>query len=313
MFRYTALLLQHHAALTAGLLELYSRLLNGERWEGSPVDELNGSPSVHCILERLGVIESEDYVNENTEPGIKLEPLSPGHVEQTTPLPSSAPRKDSGVADLELRFSAPSPGPVGRSKSSSAIKPPLPSLLTTDEEMQSTRLPQLPSPLSCRSGSGSGPRCLSQTYSSPTATQWDSPFFDDEFFITPIPTPTASYNFASQAYELQFESQTQKQQQQQQQQNRYSEFAGSSLFQTAGAASPPNYTQPSCTRNQFPSQEQGGLQMQYNTTELEAYSSGTEFLLDATSGMGGYIWDSTSGDINGGGFGPFVTGQDYRG
>ncbi|EXJ88276.1 hypothetical protein A1O1_05206 [Capronia coronata CBS 617.96] len=61
--RYAGLLIQHHAALTAGLIELYTRIIKGQPWEGSPVDELNGSPSVHCILERLGVIDAEDEID----------------------------------------------------------------------------------------------------------------------------------------------------------------------------------------------------------------------------------------------------------
>jgi len=44
------------AQLVAGLREMYKKLLNGESWPGSPLQDHDGYPLTHDILERLDVL-----------------------------------------------------------------------------------------------------------------------------------------------------------------------------------------------------------------------------------------------------------------
>jgi hypothetical protein len=52
--------------LVAGILELHSRLRNGQRWEEANAEDVAREPSVHDILERIGVLDrdtEEDLVD----------------------------------------------------------------------------------------------------------------------------------------------------------------------------------------------------------------------------------------------------------
>merc|ERR1711939_258850 len=93
--RYTNLLLQHHSALTAGVLKLYSKMLHAGQWEGSPVKEVNGSPSVHCILERIGVIGSEEDFDDNVDVETRRErpDLAPIQETRLTSKANKSPKK----------------------------------------------------------------------------------------------------------------------------------------------------------------------------------------------------------------------------
>ncbi|OAP63633.1 hypothetical protein AYL99_02860 [Fonsecaea erecta] len=220
--RYTNLLIQHQEALTAGVVELYGRLVRGQRWDGAPVEEVNGSPSVHEILERLGVLDRDDdadyrnidsYSTKNNNNN-KSEPVSPVSLGRSIP-PIIAPKTKRqvrtavrrepvchvpGTAPPEQRSAvAESPIPAMAtimSRTSTTCGPP-PSALDADEvPPHSTYFGQYPSPLTpisdARSTSlshCSGGRLNS---TSTSTTSWvDSPVDDfcDELFGTPIPTP----------------------------------------------------------------------------------------------------------------------------
>jgi hypothetical protein len=59
---------QQQSKLVAGLQRLYSLLVNHEEWPGLPLKELNGGyPTVHDILDRLGVLCSEAVELQNRE------------------------------------------------------------------------------------------------------------------------------------------------------------------------------------------------------------------------------------------------------
>ncbi|EXJ87084.1 hypothetical protein A1O3_04042 [Capronia epimyces CBS 606.96] len=192
--RYAGLLLQHHAALTAGLIELYSRLINGQSWEGSPVDELNGSPSVHCILERLGVIDTEDEIDPTSDLAGESDSISFSCAKAREPpakvqkLAKSTARNGS-VSDRQSRSSR---SPLS---TSTTIAPAPPSQPSTGY------LNQVASPSSSGSRSGS----IQSTMSS-----WESQspgLSDDYMFTTPVPTPATTsesqcpdYQMPMQAY-----------------------------------------------------------------------------------------------------------------
>jgi len=131
--RYTDFLLQHQSALTAGLLALYSRMLEGQPWDGAPVEEVDGNPSVHCILERLGVIEeNEDEVEQVSMTSSNIEGLSvlpPTGKEARTMKPEriteKVPRKLSQTLDEESpsRSSNSTPTRTAYRPSDRALKP----------------------------------------------------------------------------------------------------------------------------------------------------------------------------------------------
>ncbi|EXJ74074.1 uncharacterized protein A1O5_02368 [Cladophialophora psammophila CBS 110553] len=216
--RYTNLLLQHQEALTAGVVELYKRLVRGQRWDGAPIEEVNGSPSVHSILERVGVLDHDEDANHSNFDSCstknRSEPVSP--VSPITAFaPTIAPKTQRPVRVAMPREStsqAPAPGlPEQRSffdqspKSATATTMSrtsttcgrAASALDTDEvPVQSTYFPHPPSPLTPMSDSRSSSlaHCsrVRLNTTSTTATSWvDSPVdeFCDELFGTPIPTP----------------------------------------------------------------------------------------------------------------------------
>lgn len=49
--------------LVQGLQELYRRMRTGEGWPGAPLQEMNGAPPTHDILERLGTFKKEDHAD----------------------------------------------------------------------------------------------------------------------------------------------------------------------------------------------------------------------------------------------------------
>ncbi|KIX02909.1 uncharacterized protein Z518_08852 [Rhinocladiella mackenziei CBS 650.93] len=277
--RYTDLLLQHHAALTAGILELYSRLLNGQQWEGPPVEEVNGSPSVHCILERLGVVESEDDIDPNPDPSaVKCEPISPLNPKTVRPIPKvKKPLRPMTRKGSEAPESIRSPVSTTTSRTGPRTIAPDLSPFDTDESFPSAFMMQAASqPSSSGARSGSFDSCGHST--------WDSPGFSEELFTTPIPTPTTSPICTSQYQESRLPSQIQTQTQTQTQ-TRYS-----------GLANQPNYV-----RDSIPTP----LLMPYTSspdTGTEGCNAG--YFFDAAGGMGLYGWDG-----NGVGFGS--VGQDY--
>lgn len=72
LIRHTNLLIQQQQELTAGLLELYKRVVNRQGWDGAPVEEVEGIPSVHGILQRLGILDDGDEVGEMTPSNSRL-------------------------------------------------------------------------------------------------------------------------------------------------------------------------------------------------------------------------------------------------
>ena len=53
---------RQHVQLIAGIQELYRRLANGESWTAPPLDPANhGRPLTHKVLERLGVLRTEEW------------------------------------------------------------------------------------------------------------------------------------------------------------------------------------------------------------------------------------------------------------
>lgn len=105
------LLLQQHSALTAGVLALYSNLLNGERWEGLPVMEVDGSPSVHCILERLGVISADEEFDESlaaidSYDDVQLLPIREVHVVPKAQKSTKPSKKSRDVPPLSATSSS---------------------------------------------------------------------------------------------------------------------------------------------------------------------------------------------------------------
>ncbi|KAF2683699.1 hypothetical protein K458DRAFT_252340, partial [Lentithecium fluviatile CBS 122367] len=52
---YTELVERQNKYLVSALITLYRRLLLGQSWDGAPVQEANGFPLVHDILERLEI------------------------------------------------------------------------------------------------------------------------------------------------------------------------------------------------------------------------------------------------------------------
>ncbi|KAJ4557734.1 hypothetical protein HRR78_001407 [Exophiala dermatitidis] len=276
--RYAGMLLQHHAAVTAGLIELYQRLLKGQPWEGSPVDELNGTPSVHCILERLGVIDAEDEVDPTPNPTLQSDaPVS--HVHSTAasaaaiggrvaksrkPSTKFTPsRKGSQAASAAAREFDTDPLLSPLSTSTTIVPPAGSSFFETTEDpaLATGYFNQVASPLSCASRSGS----LQSTTTSSSST-WDSsqsPDISDDMFTTPIPTPTTTTNNDSQC-QSDFLSQTQQQQQ----------FPDGSF---------PVYTD----------DHQTPVQVSYTSAEVQETCTAGYFL-DATGGMGLYGWDASN-------------------
>ncbi|OAL25125.1 hypothetical protein AYO22_05002 [Fonsecaea multimorphosa] len=206
-------------ALTAGVVELYRRLVKGQKWDGVLIEEVNGHPSVHGILERLGVLDQDDDAEhsniDSCSTNNRSEPVSPISLGRSVP-PIIAPkikkpvraamRRESvrdapGTAHAEQRgFVVQSPQSATAttmSRTSTTCGPP-PSTLDVDEvPMHSTYFAQLHSPLTPLSDTRSTP--LSQVSgprfnrTSTSTTSWvDSPPVDefcDELFGTPIPTP----------------------------------------------------------------------------------------------------------------------------
>ncbi|KAI1626838.1 hypothetical protein EDD37DRAFT_235301 [Exophiala viscosa] len=180
------LLVQQHSALTAGVLALYSNLLNGERWEGLPVMEVDGSPSVHCILERLGVITADEEFDEtlgtvDNYENIQLLPIREIHVVPKTQkgTKSSNKSRQGGIPPLSATSSS-STVPKTSSSAWHDLDNKVSSIAHTSEVSSSP--------------SGQGSQSLSPTFE---ATSCSTPSTDDPtsfaggVFLSPtVPTTT---------------------------------------------------------------------------------------------------------------------------
>ncbi|OQU93542.1 Fungal Zn2-Cys6 binuclear cluster domain-containing protein isoform 1 [Cladophialophora immunda] len=298
--RYTNLLLQHQEALTAGVVELYKRLASGQKWDGAPIEEVNGTPSVHGILERLGVLDhDEDAAHSHVDSSSinnRSEPVSPISLARSIP-PVIAPKTKRplratmrrepddhapGTAPPRQRsFIAQSPKSAtatAMSRTSTTCGPPSSALDTDEGPVHSTYFAQPASPLTPLSDArgtslshGSGARL---TRTSASTTSWvDSPVdeFCDELFGTPIPTPGAEAQPGHQLQQPGLQNEPLPQYQPQGQtpsahQNPY--------------AMPPSFASP-------------------NMSATEAYNA--EYFFDATlgGGMSMYGWDSGPGGPGG--------------
>lgn len=208
--RYTDLLLQHHAALTAGLIELYSRSLKGHKWIGPPVEEVNGIPSVHRILEELGVIEGEDEADTDTKTGANIPPgreaVAPLRIRSHKDISSGPkikrlpPMPQLHVPDerSSKNSSPPICSPVTATSVSAKIAParsPPSRDVCRDAGRKAPTQYVVSSPESGAGGTGTG------TYTS-TPSPWNSsPEFTEELFTTPVPSPTASSSQPDFQYE----------------------------------------------------------------------------------------------------------------
>ncbi|OQV10869.1 hypothetical protein CLAIMM_14793 isoform 1 [Cladophialophora immunda] len=207
-------LLQHQEALAIGVVELYKRLVRGQRWDGGPIEEVNGEPSVHIILERLGVLDHDEdaYKPDLCFINHRAEHISP--VGLTRPFVPTTTAKTKRAVRLGKRTEPACPAPVAvlpeqqsfvvhspksatattMSQTSITCGPP-PSALDADKVLaQSTYFPQLSSPLTPLSDarSVSLSHCWAGPFNTSTAmTYWvDSPgnAFCDQLFGTPIST-----------------------------------------------------------------------------------------------------------------------------
>ncbi|KIW87630.1 uncharacterized protein Z519_11604 [Cladophialophora bantiana CBS 173.52] len=292
--RYTNLLLQHQEALTAGVVELYKRLVRGQRWDGAPIEEVNGSPSVHSILERVGVLDHDEDANhynlDSCSTKNRLEPVSPvGPIKAFAPTIAPKPKRPVRAAmGRESTSHAPVPGlPEQRScfgqspksatattmsRTSTACGQAASALDTDEVPVQSTYFPQPPSPLTPMSNSRSSSlahcsRVQLKTTSTTTTSWVDSPVdeFYDELFGTPIPTPRTEVQ--SRQAQLQSDHQIEPLPQPQPQ--------GQTPY-----TMPPSFASP-------------------NLSAAEAYNAG--YFFDATlgGGMPMYGWDSGPGGSGG--------------
>ncbi|KEF59320.1 uncharacterized protein A1O9_04164 [Exophiala aquamarina CBS 119918] len=342
--RYTDLLLQHHAALTAGLIELYSRSLEGHKWAGPPVEEINGTPSVHRILEELGVIEGEDEVGETTDtkPGsfpypACREPVAPLRLRTTNNNNHSnltpGPKIKKLLPILQLQVP-----PEGKDKKPKTAPPqqtrsPLSTASTasTYANIASTKNSYSPmrrgttqciaSPpgsgglLSSRRSSGGG--ASTSNTSTFTPGPWDSPEFGDELFTTPVPSPTCS-SPPQQDYPYE------QQQQQQQQQQRVEAIYGKQQPGTAAVPGGLRATSAAAAVDfDFPSSEMymreplvpsslgslGGIGFPSTATAANTATIDAE-----TCSASGYFYDATTcgmGSGSGSGSGAYGGGWDY--
>ncbi|KAJ9618590.1 Fluconazole resistance protein 1 [Knufia peltigerae] len=187
--RYTNLLLQHHSALTAGLVKLYSRLLDGKAWEGAPVDEVNGSPSVHCILERIGVIGAEEEFDEDLDFSDHNErpQLSPIQETANSPAVVKKPAKSTTTTTTTTTQKAAKTKRRSQSQVSSIQTDCSSKSGTIDKTRKSpqhnVQATQLASPSNSEFYSS-----VFESGSSDTPSTWDSPGFGDELFSAPAPT-----------------------------------------------------------------------------------------------------------------------------
>ncbi|OAL27630.1 hypothetical protein AYO20_09703 [Fonsecaea nubica] len=216
--RYNSLLIQHQEALTAGLVELYRRLAGGQKWDGALVEEVNGNPSVHGILERLGVLDrDEDAIPSNFDSSsthTKSEPVSPVSLAKSVP-PAIAPKPKGqvratthrdpvchthGTAVLEQRIvvgqSPKSATATTMSRTSTACGPQSSPLDGNEVPEYMTFFAQHPSsPRTPPSNTRSSLNRLSMS-----SISWDSPMdeFGDDLFGTPTLTPGAEVQPAQQ-------------------------------------------------------------------------------------------------------------------
>lgn len=160
-------------------------MLHAGQWEGSPVKEVNGSPSVHCILERIGVIGSEEDFDDNVDVETRRErpDLAPIQETRLTSKANKSPKK--GVKKpSEARI-------LQRPISPSQMRtPPMVHVPRTSYRPQTA---QLASPSTSESRSG-----VFGTVSCSTPSTWDSPGFAEDLFHTPAHTPMALCEPASQ-------------------------------------------------------------------------------------------------------------------
>ncbi|KIW20155.1 hypothetical protein PV08_00730 [Exophiala spinifera] len=167
---YTNLLLQHHSALTAGLIRLYSRLLEGKGWDGAPVDEVNGSPSVHCILERIGVIGADEEFDEDLDTSDHNErPQLAPIKEASAPAGVKKPAKSKPHHAAAKRRS--------QSRVSSIQTEPESGIDKSRNSSQHVRGIRLASPSNSEMYS-----TVFESGSSDTPSTWESPGFADELF-----------------------------------------------------------------------------------------------------------------------------------
>ncbi len=262
-------------------MELYQRLVHGQLWEGEPVDQVHGSPSVHNILERLGLLESEDDGGSTSDPAPISETSSPPTPKPTKTIspkakkPERPPLKRKRTSTSERQSYSRSSGPAVTVSSQAANQPPLE---LVDDDFQSRHSPQLPTSLNASGGGGGGggggPRNSSLassnsllTADATTATRWDSPGFCDEIFSTPTPTPKAmpdAYHHHKQ-------------------------------YQTASVQAQP--------AEFYPADPADPAVFPFFPAEMETAAAGgmeacsAEYLFDATSGMGMamYGWETPSG------------------
>jgi len=300
--RYTDLLLQHHAALTAGLIELYSRSLKGHKWAGSPVEEVNGSPSVHRILEELGVIEGEDEAETEAKAGSKF----PGAREPVSPLRLKANNISSGpkikklppILQLQVPEKCDKTSPHSRSPLSTASTYANIASANSYSPRDEPR-PVRRSTTQCVASPPDSGGVLSRRSSGGTPGPWDSPEFTEELFTTPIPSPTAS----SPQQDYQYEQQP-----------------GGPVYAKPPAAAPmgPRASQAAFDFNPTEMYMReplvsNSLGMSFPTAATDAETCSAGYFYDATTGgmgAGVYGWDYSTGNSNALGYQDFG-GMEY--
>ncbi|KAK5198995.1 hypothetical protein LTR99_001034 [Exophiala xenobiotica] len=159
-----------------GVLKLYSKMLHGGQWEGSPVKEVNGCPSVHCILERIGVIGSEEEFDDNVDVETRRERplLAPIQEAHLTSKVNKSPRKGAKKPS-EARIAQ---RPV--SSPQTMIRP----MVHVPRTSCRSQTAHLASPSSSETRSG-----MFGIGSCSTPSTWDSPGFAEDLFHTPAHTP----------------------------------------------------------------------------------------------------------------------------
>jgi len=203
--RHTDLLLQHQSALTAGLLKLYSHVLTGQQWEGPPVEEFEGGPSVHCILERLGVIDNND--DDGTEQSLNamnsyealLPPMpSTKGVGLSVSLKKTARKEPSRAGPTTSGLNGNSPARPSISSTTTMTPPAL--ARKRHKKNDNNDKPVMPAPLfhpqwtspSSSSGSRSSFVETSSNSAGSRSSRWESPGFGDDLFPSQANTPIST-------------------------------------------------------------------------------------------------------------------------
>lgn len=175
------------------------------------MEEVNGSPSVHRILEELGVIEGEDEAETETKTaGSKF----PGGREPVSPLRLKTSNISSGpkIKKLPPILQVPVPekcdkiSPHSRSSPLSTASTyaniasaAAGSYSPRDDEPRAVQR----STTQCLASPPDSGGLLSRRSSGGTPGRWGSPEFTEELFTTPVPSPTASSPQQDYPYEQQ--------------------------------------------------------------------------------------------------------------